>query len=55
MTHPTDEVLLDLYACLEAGDLDAFLAGCTDDATFSIPGKCDVSGTWNKASFKEVL
>jgi ketosteroid isomerase-like protein len=55
MTHPTEKLLLDLYARLSAGDLEAFLAGCTEDVIFSMPGKTEISGTWSKGSYKELL
>jgi ketosteroid isomerase-like protein len=40
---------------LDAGDLDAFLGGCTDDATFLIPGDAPISGLFTKQAFRDLL
>jgi ketosteroid isomerase-like protein len=53
--HTNETRLRRLYGQLDAGHLDMFLEGCTDDATFLIPGDGPVSGLWNKASFKALL
>jgi ketosteroid isomerase-like protein len=40
---------------LDAGDLHAFLSGCTDDATFLIPGDTPISGLFTKQAFQDHL
>lgn len=51
MSHPNEERLRDLYATFAKGDLEGFLAGCTDDVTFHVPGDTPASGTFTKADF----
>ena len=51
MSHPNEERLRDLYAIFAKGDLDGFLAGCTEDVTFQVPGQTPASGTFTKADF----
>ena len=53
MTHPSEDWLREQYAAFAQGDLAAFLDGCTDDATFSVPGNTPGSGTYTKATFVE--
>ena len=53
MSHPNEDRLRDLYARFAQGDLDGFLAGCTDDVTFTVPGNTQVSGSFTKATFAE--
>jgi ketosteroid isomerase-like protein len=48
-------VLRDLYSIFAKGDLEGFLAGCTDDVTFTVPGTAAVSGEYTKASFPELI
>jgi ketosteroid isomerase-like protein len=55
VTHPNEIRLRQLYRGLDTGDLDAFLAGCTDDVTFLVPGLTPVSGLYTKASFEAML
>jgi ketosteroid isomerase-like protein len=52
MTHPNEAVLRDLYAVFAKGDIAGFLAGCTDDATFTVPGDAAVSGVVSKGTFE---
>jgi ketosteroid isomerase-like protein len=40
---------------LDAGDLDAFLGGCTDDVSFLIPGDAPTSGLFTKQGFRDHL
>jgi ketosteroid isomerase-like protein len=42
-----------LYAAFAQGDLQAFLDGCTDDATFSVPGNT-ASSLRNPAALDEI-
>ena len=51
MSHPNEDRLRALYATFAKGDLPGFLAGCTDDVTFHVPGNTSQSGTFTKASF----
>ena len=53
MTHPNEQVLRDLYGVFAKGDLPGFLAGCTDDVTFTVPGNTPGSGQFTKATFLE--
>jgi len=46
-------MLHNLYARFAQGDLAAFLAGCTDDVTFTVPGNTPGSGTFTKAEFPD--
>jgi ketosteroid isomerase-like protein len=46
MPHPNEQLLRDAYADFARGDLAAFLARCTDDMTFRVPGRTVVSGTF---------
>jgi len=52
MAHPHEELLRDLYATFAKGDVAGFLAGCTDDATFHVPGNTPFSGVVTKAEFE---
>ena len=53
MSHPTEDRLRRLYAIFAEGDLAGFLAGCTDDVTFTVPGDTAGSGVFTKDSFVE--
>ncbi len=53
MAHPMEERLRALYATFAEGDLDGFLAGCTDDVTFTVPGRTPGSGTFTRPEFHE--
>jgi ketosteroid isomerase-like protein len=55
VTHTNETRLRQLYGRLDAGHLDTFLDGCTDDVTFLIPGEGPASGLWDKASFRALL
>jgi ketosteroid isomerase-like protein len=55
MKHPYEELLRTLYRLLNTGDLEGFLAGCADDATFAMPGNTAVSGTYSKATYRDVM
>jgi ketosteroid isomerase-like protein len=49
--HPHDKTLRDAYATFAKGDLDGYLAYCTDDITFTIPGKNRLTGTYTRETF----
>lgn len=51
MTHPNETRLRELYAVFAKGDIEAFLAGCTDDVVFTVPGRTPGSGTVTKGDF----
>jgi ketosteroid isomerase-like protein len=53
MGHPNEDRLRSLYAIFAKGDLPEFLAGCTDDVTFTVPGNTPGSGTFTKEQFTE--
>ena len=53
MSHPNEDRLRALYAAFAKGDLQAFLDGCTDDVTFTVPGDTPGSGTFTKATFMD--
>ena len=49
------ETVADGYARWAAGDFDGLLALFDDEAMFIIPGTTSVSGTHDKAAFRDVL
>jgi ketosteroid isomerase-like protein len=51
--HHNEERLRDLYATFARGDLEGFLAGCTDDVTFTVPGNTPGSGEFDRGSFAD--
>ena len=53
MGHPNEAQLRDLYATFAKGDLPGFLAGCTDDVTFTVPGRTPVSGVFRQSDFAQ--
>ena len=53
MSHKNEDRLRELYAVFAQGDLPGFLAGCTDDVTFTVPGNTPGSGTFDKGTFVE--
>jgi steroid delta-isomerase-like uncharacterized protein len=53
MSHPNEDRLRELYAIFAKGDVEGFLAGCTDDVVFTVPGRTPGSGTVTKATFLE--
>ncbi|MEA2638719.1 MAG: uncharacterized protein QOF51_113 [Chloroflexota bacterium] len=53
MAHPNETRLRDLYAAFARGDLPGFLAGCTDDVVFTVPGSLSFSGDHTKDDFGE--
>jgi ketosteroid isomerase-like protein len=55
MSHSHEDRLRDLYAKFAQGDVEGFLAGCTDDATFTVPGNATVSGAFTKPTFGRLV
>jgi ketosteroid isomerase-like protein len=58
--HQNEQKLRDLYALFARGDLPGFLAGCTDDVTFTVPGPNQItrgeqSAVFTKDTFGELV
>ncbi len=53
MGHPNEDRLRELYAVFANGDLAGFLAGCSDDVQFTVPGNTQGSDTFSKAQFPD--
>ena len=51
MTHQNEQMLLDAYSAFARGDLEGYLANCTEDITFSVPGRGQVAGQYSRADF----
>ena len=49
--HDHDRILRDAYAAFARGDLEGYLAHCTPDITFTVPGHNKVSGVYSRAEF----
>ena len=49
--HDHDRILRNAYATFARGDLDGYLAYCTDDIVFTVPGDNKVSGVYSRAQF----
>lgn len=46
MAHPLEQVIREAYAAFGRGDVDGYLAPCTSDFTFNVPGRGGISGVW---------
>lgn len=46
-----DEILRSAYAIFATGDLDGYLAYCTPDITFTIPGRNQLTKTYSREDF----
>lgn len=44
--HPNETLLRNAYAAFAQGDIEGYLAVCTDDFTFNVPGTTKVSGSF---------
>lgn len=60
MGHPNEQHLRELYALFAQGDMPGFLNGCTDDATFTVPGPNQItrgqpSAVFTKATFGDLV
>jgi uncharacterized protein len=51
MSHPNEQLLRQAYADFARGDLDAYLAVCTPDVTFRVPGNNAFAGTYTRDQF----
>ena len=46
MAHPNEELLRTAYATFARGDVEGYLAVCTDDFTFNVPGQNQMAGSY---------
>jgi ketosteroid isomerase-like protein len=53
MKHPNAVLLEKLYAEFNKGNIPAFLAACSENMTFQVPGKSPLAGKYTKATFPE--
>src|SRR5687768_1883224 len=51
MKHPNEETIRAAYSAFVKGDLNGYLQYCTDDITFSVPGKGKISGIFKRDEF----
>jgi ketosteroid isomerase-like protein len=51
MGHANEQLLRDAYAIFAKGDVAGFLAVCTDDIVFRVPGHNVMSGDWDREGF----
>jgi ketosteroid isomerase-like protein len=52
MKHDHARILEQLYADFLKGDIEAFLAACSEKMTFQVPGKSRLAGKYDRATFK---
>ncbi len=60
MAHPNEQRLRELYVLFAQGDMPAFLAGCTDDVAFTVPGPNQItrgepSAVFSKDTFVDLV
>jgi ketosteroid isomerase-like protein len=55
MPNNHDELLRRAYATFATGDLDGYLAHCTPDLTFTIPGSNQLARVYPRSEFKEKM
>ncbi|HZS39996.1 MAG TPA: nuclear transport factor 2 family protein [Polyangia bacterium] len=55
MPHLHESLLRDAYAAFARGDIPAFIAMCTPDVVFRVPGQNRLSGTHDLNRFLAVL
>src|SRR5947199_323314 len=53
--HANEAALRDAYAIFGKGDMEGFLACCTDDVTFKVPGHNQGTGTYSKGTFMDLM
>jgi len=53
--HPNEEALREAYAIFAKGDMEGFLACCTDDVSFTVPGNNKGTGTYTKGTFMDLI
>jgi ketosteroid isomerase-like protein len=46
MTHTLEQRVREAYDAFGRGDVDGYLAACTEDFSFHVPGKSGISGIW---------
>ena len=54
-TDRHEETLRKLYDDFGRGDLDAMLAACAEDIEFHVPGSNQLSRTWGKSDFTQLI
>ena len=47
MAHPLESIIRDAYAAFNRGDLDGYLAACTPDVSFHVPGRSAAAGSYH--------
>jgi ketosteroid isomerase-like protein len=55
MAHPNEKLLRDAYAAFARGDVPGFMALCTSDITFRVPGHNLLTGTHARDAFFAAL
>jgi uncharacterized protein len=51
VSHPNEDMLRRAYTDFARGDLDGYLRYCTDDISFHVPGRSQVSGLFSRTQF----
>ena len=51
MNHSNEETIRAAYTAFVQGDLNGYLGYCTDNITFTVPGKGKISGTYKRDEF----
>ncbi len=46
MAHPLEATIREAYEAFGRGDIDGYLRPCTEDFTFTVPGREGISGTY---------
>ena len=49
MGHPMEDIIRQAYAAFGRGDVDRYLAACTPDFTFNVPGEGFIAGAFHGA------
>ncbi len=55
MTHPSEDLLHELYRRFTGGDVAGVLEMCTDDVVFEVPGNAPFSGRYTKTTFGDMI
>src|SRR4051794_3286287 len=50
MAHTLESTIREAYAAFGRGDVDGYLSACTNDFTFSVPGRGGIAGTFRGAA-----
>ena len=46
MAHPNEQMIRDAYAAFGRGDIEGYLAACSRDFVFNVPGRSRVAGSY---------